>query len=508
MIEETEQLYGHMVASGSEITATIIAQKGAKGNPGEDGYSPTANVTKTDNVSTITITDKNGTTTATVSDGVDGIDGQDGYTPVKGVDYFTEADIESLNIPTKVSDLTNDSGFITNTVNNLTNYYLKSETYNKSEVDTLIANVNSFNVEIVQSLPTTDIDLHTIYLVPKTGSGTDVYNEYIYINNNWELIGNTAVDLSNYYTKSETDTLLNGKADISDIPTKISDLTNDSDFIETSSTAGLVKNDGTIDTTSYSTFSGSYNDLSNKPTIPTVNDSTITIQSNGTTIDSFTTNASSNKTINIPSKDIDRDIFTFDMGLGDDAAANIAVAQKLYNSISQGNTNYLIFLMSSTTMISEILNVDYVGNSSIILSPYFNNVHLSKQTNYGFTNLYVNRYVVNISLENDDVTGVSFYEQYTTDKIILAAENYTTPYTPQYDSSPVPKKYVDDTLLNLAPKYSSSSTYSVGDYVIYNNLLYVCNTAIITAEAWTAAHWTQKTMAGIVGNIESLLSEV
>ena len=52
------------------------------------------------------------------------------------------------------------------------------------------------------------------------------------------------------------------------IPSKISDLTNDSDFIETSSTSGLIKNDGTIDTTSYSTFSGSYNDLSNKPTIP------------------------------------------------------------------------------------------------------------------------------------------------------------------------------------------------------------------------------------------------
>ena len=53
------------------------------------------------------------------------------------------------------------------------------------------------------------------------------------------------------------------------IPSKISDLTNDSDFIETSSTSGLIKNDGTIDTTSYSTFSGSYNDLSGKPTIPT-----------------------------------------------------------------------------------------------------------------------------------------------------------------------------------------------------------------------------------------------
>ena len=35
------------------------------------------------------------------------------------------------------------------------------------------------------------------------------------------------------------------------IPNKLSDLTNDSDFIETSSTSGLVKNDGTIDTTTY-----------------------------------------------------------------------------------------------------------------------------------------------------------------------------------------------------------------------------------------------------------------
>lgn len=89
-----------------------------------------------------------------------------------------------------------------------------------------------------------------------------------------------------YYTETEIDTALNGKADVNSlssvattgdyddlidkptIPTRISDLTNDSDFIEKSNTTGLVKNDGTIDTTSYSTFSGSYNDLSNKPSIP------------------------------------------------------------------------------------------------------------------------------------------------------------------------------------------------------------------------------------------------
>ena len=46
-------------------------------------------------------------------------------------------------------------------------------------------------------------------------------------------------------------------------------------------------------------FSGSYNDLSDKPTIPTVNNATLTIQKNGTTVNTFTANASSNVTANI-----------------------------------------------------------------------------------------------------------------------------------------------------------------------------------------------------------------
>lgn len=44
---------------------------------------------------------------------------------------------------------------------------------------------------------------------------------------------------------------------------------------------------------------GSYTDLLNKPTIPTVNDATLTIQKNSVTIDTFTANSSTDKTINI-----------------------------------------------------------------------------------------------------------------------------------------------------------------------------------------------------------------
>ena len=45
--------------------------------------------------------------------------------------------------------------------------------------------------------------------------------------------------------------------------------------------------------------SGSYNDLSNKPTIPTVNNATLTIQQNGTSLGTFTANASSSATIDV-----------------------------------------------------------------------------------------------------------------------------------------------------------------------------------------------------------------
>ena len=121
------------------------------------------------------------------------------------------------NKPTKLSDFTNDSNFITNTVSNLTNYYTKSNTYTKTEVDNLIATIVTLNILVVQSLPTSSISTTTIYLVPKATSETNnTYDEYINTDGTtqgWEKIGDTSVDLSNYYTKSQADALLSNKVD-------------------------------------------------------------------------------------------------------------------------------------------------------------------------------------------------------------------------------------------------------------------------------------------------------
>lgn len=41
----------------------------------------------------------------------------------------------------------------------------------------------------------------------------------------------------------------------------------------------------------------------------------------------------------------------------------------------------------------------------------------------------------------------------------------------------------------IAVTFSASSTYKVGDYVLYNHTLYRCKTAITTAGAWDASKW-------------------
>lgn len=229
---------------------------------------------------------------AQLSSGVDYYKGEKGDKPVKGVDYFTPADIESIVeqieagnidfsayatkeyvdgaieniditetdptvpswakapnkpsytasevgalpddtalfsgdyddlsnkptipvVPTNVSSFTNDAGY-------LTQHQSLSDYATKSYVEQVVAGIETGALKrsVVQSLPISNIDENTIYMVARSGaSGTDIYDEYLRVNNAWEKIGSTQVDLTNYALKSEL-------------------------------------------------FSGSYNDLTDKPTIP------------------------------------------------------------------------------------------------------------------------------------------------------------------------------------------------------------------------------------------------
>lgn len=110
-------------------------------------------------------------------------------------DYYTKEEVDAL-----IAD------FITNTVDDLTNYYLKTETYTKAEVQQLVGQITSF--EVVATLPVSDIKTNVIYLLGPIGTGADRYEEYIYSNNAWVKIGETSIDLSNYVTITQLNTAL------------------------------------------------------------------------------------------------------------------------------------------------------------------------------------------------------------------------------------------------------------------------------------------------------------
>ena len=72
---------------------------------------------------------------------------------------------EDTAIKGRLSDLEN-AGYITNTVDNLTNYYLKTQTYTKTEVDNIIGGLATIQIAVVDELPVVG-QSNYIYLVPK-----------------------------------------------------------------------------------------------------------------------------------------------------------------------------------------------------------------------------------------------------------------------------------------------------------------------------------------------------
>lgn len=130
-----------------------------------------------------------------------------------------DADLETIN-----NSITTINNNITNIVNTEISNQIKSsivDNLTSSETEKslsakqgkvlkdLIDSLANLQITIVNSLPSVG-ESNIIYLVKKSGTGTDVHDEYIYVEGAWEKIGTTDIDLSDYYTKSQVDTITNG----------------------------------------------------------------------------------------------------------------------------------------------------------------------------------------------------------------------------------------------------------------------------------------------------------
>lgn len=94
-----------------------------------------------------------------------------------------------ITVPTNNNQLTNGAG-----------YQTASDV--STAIATAVAGITSFEYEVVQSLPA-EGEAGVIYLVAHSHGTGDSYDEYIWVSNAFEKIGNTDIDLSGYVLSTD-----------------------------------------------------------------------------------------------------------------------------------------------------------------------------------------------------------------------------------------------------------------------------------------------------------------
>lgn len=141
------------------------------------------------------------------ADAVDWANVQSKPTTISGYG-ITDAKIEgqvvtlgsnSVTVPTNNNQLTNGAG-----------YQTASDV--QGAINDALADVTGIEYQIVEDLPPTG-EKGVIYLMSNGGSGNNIYDEYIWTGTAFEKIGTTAVDLSNYWSKTDLTAIQNSDID-------------------------------------------------------------------------------------------------------------------------------------------------------------------------------------------------------------------------------------------------------------------------------------------------------
>ena len=349
------------------------------------------------------------------------------------------------------SEIPDVSNFITNAVDNLLNYYLKSETYTKQEVNNLIGQIATLQFQVVNELPQTG-DSKYIYLVPSTNPKTkNIKDEYIWTNNAWEQIGSTQVDLTGYATETWVNTQISGfltQAQIEalittaltgyvkteDIPTELSDLNDDSTHRTVTDT----------DKTKLNKISGYY----------------------GTCV------------------------------TGASTAAKVVVCEDFV--LEEGAVIYVKFTNAQTYNGTATLNVNGTGAKDIA------RVGTTKTTRYYWSAGELIGFVY-------DGTNYLMMERGTATTSYYGLTKLATSATSTADTAALTPKSLNSFAQGVVanyPVYSTSATYEVGDRVRYSYGIYECIVAIPVKEAWTAEHWTlEKTLQEQIDDVSSSIPD-
>ena len=232
-------------------------EKGETGATGQDGFSPTLTITKQGTVTTVTATDKNGTTSSQILDGSGSL-----------------SDVKVNN----TSVVTGDTANITISQAGLSGNY--NDLSNKPTIPTVPTNVSAFTNDsgyITLSDVPTEVFIATYNTTPFNDIKT------AYDSGKTVLCKHSMLVYNLFY-------LYSNKAVFS----ILSDLSNSNGIV-----CGILQCSLSGGVTTWTDFTNRLAKYSDIPSVPTVNNATLTIQKNGVDVQTFTANSSSNKTANI-----------------------------------------------------------------------------------------------------------------------------------------------------------------------------------------------------------------
>ena len=132
----------------------------------------------------------------------------EGVPPTPVESYYTKDEVDSLingvieDIPTKTSELINDSGYITSSQIDLSDYYTKEETNTKLSEKADLSSLADYQ-------PISGMNVYAL--------NADIPTKTSELTNDSGFITSSQIDLSDYYDKPEIDVLLAEKADLSSL---------------------------------------------------------------------------------------------------------------------------------------------------------------------------------------------------------------------------------------------------------------------------------------------------
>lgn len=286
--------------------------------------------------------------------------------------------------------------------------------------------------QVVDKLPTENISATTIYLVHKEGSKKpNIYEEWIWVNEDWENIGTTEIDLSGYATTSMV-------GDLNNLLTIDKDNLVDA-INEIVGTAGGI--------------SANIGNLNNLIT-----------EDKSSVVNAINEVASSRN--NLPIYDLEVKLDASLSAPSLDSEDRLKCENIINDAYAKGYKNCAILLRSSTKNNSYLkaisLTFSTMDTSSQLTQYQFGGMYNTDDSSI-HTNLYFNIYG---TWSNNVFTCTNSFVRYENSKKYLSTNN-TTNYTPTSDYHPATKKYVDDTV--AAAGAGGGSAFDPAKYLAIDN---------------------------------------